>query len=139
MALGVQTAAGGEPEVRPKRGVRSVASAAASLAAISILSPATGLLAEIALAWRFGASGTVDAYRVVVLELTYGQQLFIAFFLPFVIVPIFAEYRAQGKEEEAWILADSVGRLLLVFGSSIAAVLFLRPDWVVSVIGPGLV
>jgi putative peptidoglycan lipid II flippase len=117
---------------------RSVAAQTTSLAGVSILSPAAGLLAEMALAWKFGASGVVDAYRVTTLVLTYGQQIFISFILPFVIVPIFAEYRAQGKTEEAWVLADSVGYLLLAFGISIATLLFLRPDWIVGLISPGL-
>jgi putative peptidoglycan lipid II flippase len=121
-----------------KSGTRSVVAQTASLVGISILSPTAALFAEMALAWKFGASGVVDAYRVTVLLLTYGQQLFISFILPYVIVPIFAEYRAQGKEEDAWVLVDSVGRLLLVFGILIATLLFLRPDWVVGTVGPGL-
>jgi putative peptidoglycan lipid II flippase len=125
-------------EVQPKNQVRSIAAQTTSLAGITILSPTAGLLAEMALAWKFGASGVVDAYRVTALVLTYGQQIFISFILPFVIVPIFAEYRAQGKEEDAWILADSVGYILLAFGISIATLLFLRPDWIVGIISPGL-
>jgi putative peptidoglycan lipid II flippase len=122
-----------------KSKARSVAAQTTSLAGITVLSPAAGLLAEIALAWRFGASGIVDAYRIIVLLLVYGQQLFVSYILPYVIVPIFAEYRAQGKEEEAWILSDSLGRLLLLFGALIAAFLFFFPTSVISIIAPGLV
>ena len=117
---------------------RSVAAQAASLAGITVLSPVAALLAEIALAWRFGASGVVDAYRVIVLVLLYGQQLFVTYILPYVVVPIFAEYRAQGKEEEAWILSDSLGRLLLAFGALIAIFFFFCPALVIGIIAPGL-
>lgn len=117
---------------------RSVAAQTTSLAGITILSPAAGLLAEIALAWKFGASGIVDAYRIIVLLLVYGQQLFVSYILPYVIVPIFAEYRAQGKEEDAWILSDSLGALLLIFGALIAIFLFLYPTLVIRIVAPGL-
>ena len=117
---------------------RSVAAQTTNLAAITALSPLAALLAEMALAWRFGASGVVDAYRVVVLVLLYGQQLFVTYIFPFVVVPIFAEYRAQGREEDAWILSDSLGRLLLAFGALIAIGLFFFPSSIVSIIAPGL-
>jgi putative peptidoglycan lipid II flippase len=115
-----------------------VASQVAGLVVFQLLSPAAALLAEVALAWRFGASGIVDAYRVIVLLLIYGQQLFVTHILPCVLVPIFAEYRAKNEEREAWVIADSIGRMLLIFGSLIAAGFFLRPDAVVSVAAPGL-
>jgi putative peptidoglycan lipid II flippase len=118
---------------------RSVAAQTTSLAGITMLSPVAGLLVEIALAWRFGASGVVDAYRIIVLLLVYGQQLFVSYILPYVVVPIFAEYRAQGREEDAWILSDSLGRLLLIFGACIATFLFFCPALVISIVAPGLV
>jgi putative peptidoglycan lipid II flippase len=138
MTAGVKAAESQAGVAQLKRSTRSVVAQTTRLASISILSPIASLLAEMALAWKFGASGVVDAYRVIVLLLTYGQQLFVSYILPFVIVPIFAEYRAQGKEEDAWILVDSVSRLLLGFGISIAAIMFFRPDWVIGFIGPGL-
>src|SRR5581483_8912293 len=103
-----------------------------------LLSPAAALLAEMALAWRFGASGVVDAYRVTVLLLVYGQQLFVTNILPYTLVPVFAEYRAQGNEHEAWVVADSIGRLLLLFGIVVAALFFFWPSAVIGVIAPGL-
>jgi putative peptidoglycan lipid II flippase len=93
---------------------------------------------EGALAWRFGISGTVDAYRVTVLLLLYGQQLFVTSILPFVLVPVFAQCRAEGREHDAWIMADSVGNILLAFGTIIAASLFFRPELAVGVMAPGL-
>lgn len=110
----------------------------AGLMVFQLFSPAAALFAEIALAWRFGASGVVDAYRVTVLLLIYGQQLFVTNILPYTLVPIFAEYRARENEGEAWVLADSVGRMLLIFGAVIAALLFFWPGAVVNVVAPGL-
>ncbi len=110
----------------------------ALLTALSVLSPTLGLIGEAALAWRFGTTGIVDAYRITVLLLLYGQQLFVGSILPYVLVPIFAECRSRGCEEEAWAVADSVARILLLFGISISTLLFFRPDLGINLIAPGL-
>lgn len=117
---------------------RGVVAQTAILTSIQVLSPAVALLAEVVLAWRFGASGVVDAYRVTVLLLIYGQQLFVSSILPFVLVPIFAECRAKRSEQDAWIVADSVGWLLVVFGTVIAVALFCFPELAVSIVAPGV-
>jgi putative peptidoglycan lipid II flippase len=131
------TSASAEPV--PGRGIgQGVAAQTAILTSIQFVSPAIALLAEIVLAWRFGASGVVDAYRVTVLLLIYGQQLFVTSILPFVLVPIFAECRAKHAEQEAWHVADSVGWLLLVFGGCIAGILFCFPELVAGVVAPGV-
>jgi peptidoglycan biosynthesis protein MviN/MurJ (putative lipid II flippase) len=109
------------------------------LVVLSVLSPAAGLAVEMALAWRFGISPVVDAYRVAVLLVLFGQQLFVTSILPFVIVPVFAEYQAQGKEQEAWASVDSLAHLLLVFGALIAFLLFLFPSFATSLLAPGLI
>jgi putative peptidoglycan lipid II flippase len=127
-----------EPLLQPPEKSGRVIGQVAGLMAFQILSPAAALLAEVALAWRFGASGVVDAYRVTVLLLIFGQQIFVTNILPAVLVPIFAEYRAQENEPEAWVLADSVARMLLLFGAIIAAFLFFRPDATASMVAPGL-
>jgi putative peptidoglycan lipid II flippase len=127
-----------EPLARPPEKAGGVIGQVAGLMAFQILSPAAALLAEVALAWRFGASGVVDAYRVTVLLLIYGQQIFVTNILPCVLVPIFAEYRARENEAEAWVLADSVALMLLLFGALIAMFLFFRPDATVSMVAPGL-
>jgi putative peptidoglycan lipid II flippase len=127
-----------EPLVQSPEKPGRVIGQVAGLMAFQILSPAAALLAEVALAWRFGASGVVDAYRVTVLILIYGQQIFVTNILPAVLVPIFAECRAQENEPEAWVLADSIARILLLFGALIATFLFFRPEATISMVAPGL-
>ena len=95
-------------------------------------------MSESLLAWRFGTSGIVDAYRITVLLLLYGQQLFVTALLPFVLVPLFADCRSQGREEDAWAIADSLARILLVFGAIISAGLFFWPGAAIRLIAPGL-
>ena len=71
----------------------STAQSAMGLAVLSLLSPVAGILVEIAVAWRFGTSAPVDAFRIAVAVVYIGQQLFIGSLFPNVIVPLFAKYR----------------------------------------------
>ena len=117
---------------------RSIAAETAGLVALSLLSPALGLAVEVGLAWRFGTSVIADAYRVSALLILFGQQLFVTSILPFVIVPVLAEYKAQGKAGDAWASMDALAKLLLVLGSLIAASLFLGSGPATDLLAPGL-
>jgi putative peptidoglycan lipid II flippase len=90
------------------------------------------------LAWRFGTSPVVDAYRVAVLLLLFGQQLFVTSILPYVVVPIFAEHRASGNEREAWEATNSLGLVFLGLGVLIALGLFLFAGSAADLLAPGL-
>lgn len=114
------------------------ARAATTLVVLSGLSPIAGLAVEMVLAWRFGSSGTVDAFRVASLIVVLGNQLVFGQLLPHVIVPLFSEYRAKGLEQEGWRLAFNVSGLL-----GFAAVMFSLWVWfdattLVDLLGPGL-
>ena len=115
------------------------ARAASTLSGLAILSPLAGMAVEIALAWRFGASPTVDAFRIGALLLMFGQQLFVIQILPYSIVPIFMEYQAKGQEKEAWRVAFSLANILTVSAAAISLLVVLYPDPVVDFLGPGLV
>ncbi len=116
----------------------ATARAATMLSGFALLSPLAGIAAEIALAWRFGTSATVDAFRIGALLLLAGQQLFVIQILPNAVVPVFAEYRRQGKEKEAWHVALSLGNLLLLPALAVSVLAFLRPEPVVHLLAPGL-
>jgi len=118
---------------------RTVVAETTGLVALSVLSPLMGLAVETALAWRFGTSPVVDAYRVAVLLVLFGQQLFVTSVLPFVVVPIFAEYRARGNERDAWVATNSLGHVFLGLGVLIALCLFLFPDSATDLLAPGLI
>jgi len=96
------------------------------------------MLVEISLAWRFGTSPTVDAFRVGALLLIFGQQLFVFQILPHTVVPVFAEYRSLGQEKQAWHVALSLANLLAVPALLISVLAFLWPERVVAVLAPGL-
>ncbi len=114
------------------------ARAATTLSGLALLSPVAGMAVEIALAWRFGASPTVDAFRIGALLLLFGQQLFVLQILPHAVVPVFSEYRARGEEQEAWHVALSLANLLVVPALLVSLLVILYPKPVVGLLAPGL-
>ena len=114
------------------------ANAAVLVTALSFLSPVAGLAVEISLAWKYGASGTVDAFRIAYLLIGFGSQIFVGYLLPHLVVPLIAERRANGREEDGWRLAISFGQLLAAAGLLFAAFVIVNPGPVCDILGPGL-
>jgi putative peptidoglycan lipid II flippase len=132
---GAPSAAGAAPA-----GANSYATARATtvLSGLALASPAAGLVFEVTLAWRFGTSPSVDAFRVAALLLTFGQQLFVFQILPHIVVPVFTEYRAAGRDTEGWHVALSLANLLTVPALLISLAAFLWPERIVDLLAPGL-
>jgi putative peptidoglycan lipid II flippase len=93
-----------------------------------------GFVAEAALAWRFGVSGTVDAFRIGMLTLLVAQQLLLAQVVPSVIVLLFAKY----KDEDPWRACLSFGAVASLAAAVAAAAVVAAPGPVLHVLGPGL-
>jgi putative peptidoglycan lipid II flippase len=93
---------------------------------------------EMTLAWRFGASETVDAFRVSVVLLMLGQQIFVYAVWPNVLIPLIAEYRAQGREKDAWHVALALAGLLASAAGVLSLVVFVWPEPFAHLLGPGL-
>ncbi len=110
----------------------------ALLTVLSILSPISGLAMEMTLAWRYGASGTVDAFRVSALLGSLGLALFFGYLLPHIVVPLFAQYRAEGREEEGWRLATGMALAISAVSLPLVAWVWLWPDALTELFGPGL-
>ncbi len=117
----------------------ATARAATTLSGLAVLSPLAGIAVEMSLAWRFGTSPTVDAFRIGALLLFLSQQLLVFHILPHTIVPVFTEYHARGQEKEAWHVALSLANLLTVFAVLGSLLVFLFPWRVVQLFAPGLV
>lgn len=118
--------------------IHSTARATTALSALALASPVAGLAFEVTLAWRFGTSPAVDAFRVAALLLTFGQQLFVFQILPHIVVPVFTEYRAAGRDTEGWHVALSLANLLSLPALLISLAAFLWPERVVDFLAPGL-
>jgi putative peptidoglycan lipid II flippase len=98
-----------------------------------------GLALEASLAWRYGSSGMVDAFRVANLLLAFANQIFAGALLPHVVIPLFVMARVEGHESRGWGLLFSLG---ILFGA--AALIFvvwtlIQPGPLLSLLAPGLV
>ncbi len=114
--------------------VRSVG----GLVLLSALSPAAGLAVEMALAWRFGVSAEVDAFRAASTFLVLGQQLLVVQVLPHIVVPLFVELRTQGRVAHAWQVTVRLMWLLLILFGGLSGAAFLWPERLVDALAPGL-
>ncbi len=93
-----------------------IARATVVILALTLLSRFLGLGREMAIAYRFGATGTTDAFLVAFL-IPYTFYGVVGMALATVIVPLFAEYAAQGRREEAWrVMSLVVNAVLVVLG-----------------------
>ena len=131
---GIASAASGESHGHSY----ATARATTTLSALALASPVAGLAFEATLAWRFGTSPSVDAFRVAALLLTFGQQLFIFQILPHSVVPVVTEYRAAGRDTEGWHVALSLAHLLSLPSLLISLAAFLWPERIVDFLAPGL-
>lgn len=111
---------------------------AVGLTAITGLSPLTGFAVEAALAWRFGASATMDAYRLAYILVWAASTIFVMQVVPNVVVPIYMEFKSRGQEEEGWRAAFSFANLMLVPAVILSVTAFIWPQPIVSLLGPGL-
>ncbi|MHB1688298.1 MAG: murein biosynthesis integral membrane protein MurJ [Ignavibacteriaceae bacterium] len=121
-------------DAKPYAATRSVA----ILTVLSVLSPVSGVLLEMVLAWRFGASSVVDAFRIASLVVVLGNQLFFGYLLPHVVVPLFSEYRAKGLEYEGLRLTFSLALILSLVSLIFIYWVWFDPEALVGLLGPGL-
>lgn len=115
---------------------RVVAKATIIVMIMSGLSRLLGLGREAAIAHRFGASGATDAYLVAytIPNIFYGVA---GLALATVIVPIFAEYVAGGRRDEAWRLCSLVTNALVVFTVAAALAGMAAAPLIVGLLGHG--
>ncbi len=109
----------------------STARAVGSLSVLAVLSPLAGMAVEIALAWRFGTSPAVDAFRIGMVFLLMGQQLLVLQILPHIVVPVFTDYEAQAGKREAWRVVLSLGNVFLSVVVAFAVLVGNHEDWTV--------
>lgn len=119
----------------------SYASARATLivTVLGFLAPITGVILEMSLAWRFGASATMDALRVSLLILVLALQLLFGSLLPNIAIPIISDLKSRGREVDAWRFAFTVGTFLMLGSMLFVAVTFYETGIFVKLLGPGLI
>ena len=117
----------------------SIARSSSILTVFAILSPIAGIVLEMVMAWRFGSTGVVDAYRIASLILAIGSQLFISQMLPHIVIPLFSEYRAKNSDQEGWRLAFTLATLFSATSMAFTFFIWIYPNKLVDFLGPGLV
>lgn len=115
---------------------RQVVRAVTGLTMLSFLSPVTGLLIEGVLAWRFGASATVDGFRIGMLLVILVQQLLVVSVLPNLIVPLLVRSE-QGSARTGWQVVVRLGWVLSVPTAAVTLLLYTMPGPIVTLLAPG--
>ncbi|OPX83719.1 MAG: putative peptidoglycan biosynthesis protein MurJ [Pelotomaculum sp. PtaB.Bin013] len=107
------------------------------IAFFSFLSKLLGLLRDIVIAYKFGASGPTDAYLV---ALTAPNLLFfiISGALAAVTVPVFIDYSTKGEKQEAWKVFNTVFNAVTLIFVLIAAIGVICSPYIVKLIAPFL-
>ncbi len=115
---------------------KTIARATVLILALSLLSRFLGLGREAAIAYRFGATGATDAFLVafIIPSMFYGV---VGMALATVIVPLFAEYVACGRREEAWRVMSLVANAVFVAACVLALLGMLFAPVVARAFGAG--
>jgi putative peptidoglycan lipid II flippase len=129
-----------EPEgesARALRGRRRAGGGALAIAAGIGLSRVAGLIRERVIAHYLGLSPAADAFRAALripnlLQTLLGEGVLSASF-----IPVYARLCAEGRQADASRVARSVGSLLALVASSVAALGVLASDALVDLLAPG--
>lgn len=114
----------------------SIARATILLLALALLSRVLGLVREMVIAWRFGASAETDAFFVA-FSLPYAFYAVVGGALTAVIVPLLAEYEAKGQHEEAMKTASLVINTVLLAVGLLAVLGMIGAPQIAWVLGGG--
>lgn len=114
----------------------SLARATILLLVITLLSRVLGLVREMVIAWRFGASAETDAFFVAY-SIPYAFYSVVGLSLTAVVVPLLAEYEAQGRLDEAMRTASLVINVVLLSIGLLALVGILGAPQIAWALGGG--
>jgi len=107
------------------------------VAIIALVSKVMGVVREIALAYFFGASGAVDAYRISVTAVLLPMDTLSGSTLGNSFVPTFKRMITGGKPRLGWLLANQLMVLLVGGGALCAILIMLFSRFFVKIIAPG--
>jgi putative peptidoglycan lipid II flippase len=127
------------PDVAAEQEARnaSVAGATGILALGNIASRILGLVREKALAYFFGASAAMDAFRLAVIIPQTFYDLLIGGHVNGAIVPVFSEIVTLKGRDELWKVVNILFSILLVFVSAMVIWMQLVAPILVNQIGAG--
>ncbi|MDQ7026837.1 MAG: murein biosynthesis integral membrane protein MurJ [Anaerolineae bacterium] len=115
----------------------SVASATGILALGNVASRILGLVREKALAFFFGASASMDAFRLAVIIPQTFYDLLIGGHVNGAIVPVFSEIVTLKGRDELWKVVNILFSMLLVIVSAIVIIIQIFAPYLVQLTGSG--
>jgi len=120
-----------------ERPTQSIAAAAFIISLAGIASRLLGLLRDRILAGQFGAGDTLDAYYAAfrIPDLIYNLMIVGALSAAF--IPVFTEFIAEKKEEEAWKLSSGVLSLQVFITGLLSIFLVIFAPWLMKLVTPG--
>ena len=116
---------------------KTIAGAALLIGVSSILSRVLGLFRDRLLVGRFGVGDELDAYYASFQVPNFLFALLVLGTLSVAFIPVFTEYLAKGKREEAWRMTNSILSIVAVTMGVLSLALSLGAHWLVPVIAPG--
>jgi len=117
--------------------MRKIVNATLLVTLFALVGQAVAFATQVVTASLFGAGADMDAF----LAASAVPQYLIAVLLGslgYVFVPVFIDYLATGREDEAWELASSMINLSLLVLTVLVALGVMIPDVVLNLIAPGL-
>jgi len=96
-----------------------------------------GFLLQLAIAYKFGASGSTDAYFMAQGTSELLAKILLGGSITSVFLPIFVEYLTGGQQDRAWKLANNLFNVSAIIFTVALIVLELFINPIVSFIAPG--
>ncbi len=115
---------------------RSIAAAALIIGASAVASRFLGLIRDRLLVSRFGL-GELDAYYASFQIPNFLFALLVLGTLSAAFIPVFSDYLAKGKREEAFHVANAVLTVAAAVMGVLCLVLMIGAPWVVRLVAPG--
>lgn len=107
------------------------------ISVLMVASKALGLVREGFLAWAFGTSVVVDAYRVSQSGVFLLIHLFAGSAMDSAFLPTFKHMLTRGRPRLAWLTVSLAARALTIAGVVLAALLLVATPWWAFLIAPG--
>lgn len=107
------------------------------ISALTALSKLLGIAREGVLAWAFGTSGAIDAFRVAQSGVFLLIHLFAGSVLDSAFLPTFKHLRTGGHPRLAWRVVRVCGRALLLVGVVLGLLVALWPGTAAHLLAPG--
>lgn len=124
------------PPRRPLTLARAVTASTVAVMLATLASMVLGFAREVVNAKYFGESWELDAFIVAAIIPTLVFGVFNGALVS-ALVPVFSEYFAAKKEEDAWRLSSTIVNVLLVVLAIGAVLGWLAAPWLVSVVAKG--